>query len=140
MRILIADDDDAYRALLRAALSTLDRVHAVSEAVNGHDAVALASVVMPDAVLLDVDMPLMDGFAAAVAIRELVPDVRLAVHTGALVDEHRSRARELDLLLADKIDVHATLDALTGLPPDQRAVVTSDAGSDARCARASRAT
>jgi DNA-binding NarL/FixJ family response regulator len=115
VRVLFADDDVAYRLLLRVAFSTFDGVDVIGEAANGQQAVELVSRAVPDAVLLDVEMPVMDGFAAALAIRRLCPDARLVLHTGDLVDERRARAAELDLVLVDKRNVHDTIGLLAGL-------------------------
>jgi DNA-binding NarL/FixJ family response regulator len=113
MRVLFADDDNTYRLLLRAAFSTADGVDVIGEAVNGDQAVDLASRAIPDAVLLDVEMPVMDGFDAALAIRRICPDARLVLHTAELVDQLRARAQQLDLILFDKLNVYDTIDQLT---------------------------
>jgi DNA-binding NarL/FixJ family response regulator len=115
VRVLFADDDAAYRLLLRAAFSTFDGVDVIGEATNGQQAVELVSRAVPDVVLLDVEMPVMDGFAAALAIRRICPDARVVLHTGDLGDERRARAAELDLVLFDKLDIHDTIDLLAGL-------------------------
>jgi CheY-like chemotaxis protein len=56
----------------------------------------------PDTVLLDVDMPRLDGLAAAEVIRSFRPRTRLTLHTGAPDDEKRRRAKALGLTLLDK--------------------------------------
>lgn len=65
--ILIADDRDASRELLRTIL--LAEGYQVIEAVDGRDALLKADVVLPHLVLLDLQMPVMDGFAVAAALR-----------------------------------------------------------------------
>jgi DNA-binding NarL/FixJ family response regulator len=113
LRVVIVDDDDAYRAFLRIACSLRDDIELVGEAANGRDAVALAVDIDPDAVLLDVEMPLLDGFEAAIAIRRACPASRLVLHTADLLDERRRRADELGLVLLDKLDVENALTLLT---------------------------
>lgn len=65
MKLLIVDDEPLARARLRALLADLPGVDVVGEAVNGREAVEKASSLRPDAVLLDIAMPVMDGMEAA---------------------------------------------------------------------------
>lgn len=67
-RILVVDDDATLRLLTRAALEQAG--FTVLEADNGEDAVSLAFEHDPDAILLDVEMPRLDGFAACARIRQ----------------------------------------------------------------------
>jgi len=68
MKILVVDDTEANRKLLAWMLE--DEGHSVIEAVNGEEAVALFKEVAPDLVLMDVMMPVMDGFEATMAIKQ----------------------------------------------------------------------
>jgi two-component system, response regulator PdtaR len=61
MRILIADDDRHTRAGLRALLGTYPACEIVGEAVNGQEDIEQIECCRPDAVLLDVWMPVLDG-------------------------------------------------------------------------------
>ena len=65
--ILVVDDDATLRMLTRAALEQVGFL--VTEAANGREAVAEALRRFPDAILMDVEMPEMDGFAACAQIR-----------------------------------------------------------------------
>lgn len=67
--VLVVDDDTASRIILREALEQAEFV--VEEADDGAPAITAFSAVMPDIVLLDIVMPMMDGFAACAAIRNL---------------------------------------------------------------------
>ena len=67
-RVLVVDDDHTARAVLAIALS--DMGLAVSEAMAGDDALAKARIETPDVVLLDVDMPGLDGFQVLQKLRE----------------------------------------------------------------------
>ncbi len=64
-RILVADDNAASRALVRAVL----RNEQVFEAVNGKDALDAIARERPDLVLLDIDMPVLDGYAVVSRLR-----------------------------------------------------------------------
>ncbi len=65
-RILIVDDEDDIRSIVRASLATK---YEVVEAHDGVDALAKIDIVEPDFIILDVMMPLMDGFQTCEAIR-----------------------------------------------------------------------
>ena len=65
--ILVADDDPMIRNLLRIMLETAN--HIVFEAQNGQDAVEKAREIHPDAIILNVKMPEMDGFTACKTLR-----------------------------------------------------------------------
>src|SRR5262245_48257711 len=68
MRILIADDRASSRELLRLALQAAG--HEVTEACDGAEAVKLAREVTPDLILLDIQMPVLDGAEAAQLLRQ----------------------------------------------------------------------
>ncbi len=71
MRVLLADDHDLVRAGFRMILQAQDDVEVVGEAQDGRHAVALARRLRPDVVLMDVEMPVLDGLGAT---REIVAD------------------------------------------------------------------
>ena len=119
IQIVYADDDEPYRRLLRAAFGMLPDFEVVGEACDGHEAVRLALVGEADAVLLDVEMPVMDGFEAAEQIRRARPETRVLLHTGELLEERGARARELDLVLLDKLQVYRTIELLSPSPTGQ---------------------
>lgn len=81
-RVLIVDDADDIRALLRTKLNREERFDVVGEAVDGLDAVEKARALQPQLVLLDMAMPRMDGLQALPLIREAVPGVRVIVLSG----------------------------------------------------------
>ncbi|KAA1425145.1 response regulator transcription factor [Mumia zhuanghuii] len=74
MRVLLVDDQPLIRTGLRALLDAEDDVDVVAEASNGEEAVALAVELAPDLVLMDVQMPVLDGIEAT---RQIVADPRL---------------------------------------------------------------
>lgn len=81
-RVLIADDFQDVRMLLRLQLQRTGKYDVVGEAGNGEEAVELAKQLRPDVVLLDMSMPRMDGLQALPLIRAALPDVRVLVLSG----------------------------------------------------------
>jgi PAS domain S-box-containing protein len=81
-RVLIVDDAEDIRTLLRLKLGRHERFDVVGEAVDGVDAVDQARALQPHLVLLDMAMPRMDGLQALPLIRAAVPDVRVVVLSG----------------------------------------------------------
>jgi DNA-binding NarL/FixJ family response regulator len=80
IKILLADDHTLLRDGLRRSFEAAgDTV--VGEASTGEEAVALAKALVPDVVLMDLSMPVMDGIEATRRIRETMPTVRIAVLT-----------------------------------------------------------
>ena len=81
IRVLIADDSARARNGLRALLTTWSAVKVVGEAANGQEAVSLVTECRPDIVLMDVQMPVLDGVQATKAIKQRWPDIKVIVLT-----------------------------------------------------------
>jgi two-component system chemotaxis response regulator CheY len=96
-RILVVDD--AAFARMRTSRTLVAAGHDVLEASNGHDAIELYEQHRPDAVLLDITMPEMDGLQALAAIRRIDPDARIAMltavgHQSVVMDAIKAGARD----------------------------------------------
>ena len=85
--ILIVEDQRIVREGLRAVLEDEDEIAIVGEAANGEEAIELFVKLQPDVVLMDLQMPVMDGPEATRRIRELAPDARILVLTTYATDE-----------------------------------------------------
>jgi DNA-binding NarL/FixJ family response regulator len=68
-RILIAEDDESFLAAIALLLEQDDRFIVAGKARNGREALALAEQIAPDAVVLDIEMPVVDGVEAARQLR-----------------------------------------------------------------------
>lgn len=77
MRILIADDHEVIRRGVIRVLQSRDDVKEYAEATNGKEAVEKALEWKPDLILLDVRLPLLDGFAVAREIKGHQPDIAI---------------------------------------------------------------
>lgn len=82
LRVLLVDDSPEMRHLLRMILRRDDRFEVVGEAGDGREAVEQAERVRPDLVLLDLRMPVMDGYEALPLLRERHPAARVVVVSG----------------------------------------------------------
>ena len=79
MRVLLVDDSATARALLRELCAAEPRVTVVGEALNGREAVAKVASLRPSIVVMDIQMPLMDGIAATERIMAETPTPILVV-------------------------------------------------------------
>ncbi|GGS00160.1 DNA-binding response regulator [Streptomyces nojiriensis] len=81
IRVVIADDEPLIRAGIRMILTSAPDIEVVAEAANGREAVDLARSHAPDVMLLDIQMPVMDGLTALGELRRAVPQVRALILT-----------------------------------------------------------
>src|SRR5580692_4724768 len=83
IRLLLADDHPVVRKGIRSCLDDLD-LEIVGEAVDGQEAIAKVKELLPDIVLMDIDMPKVNGLEATRLLRKENPEVRvliLSVHS-----------------------------------------------------------
>jgi DNA-binding NarL/FixJ family response regulator len=92
IRLLIADDHPVVRDGLRAMLATQPDMELVGEAATGTEAVTQARAMRPDVVLMDLQMPGLDGPGAIATLREQAPEVRVLVLTTFGTDADITRA------------------------------------------------
>lgn len=86
VRVLVADDHAVVRQGLRMFLALDPEIEMVGEAVNGKDAVEKARQIVPDVVLMDIMMPVMDGITATELIRKEHPAIEVIALTSVLED------------------------------------------------------
>jgi two-component system LytT family response regulator len=135
LRLLVVDDEELARSLLRELLAGIPRVEVVGECANGFEAVRAAAELDPDCVLLDIQMPKLDGFEVV----ELLGKDRAVIFVTAY-DEHALRAFEVhavDYLL--KPVAKPRLEEALLRARAQRANRAPDAPAGAELARAARA-
>ncbi len=81
IRVVVADDHPVVRSGLAGVLGSIDGFEVVAVAANGREAVREVLLTRPDVVLMDLQMPEMDGFAAIRELAVSAPDVRVCVLT-----------------------------------------------------------
>jgi two-component system response regulator DesR len=94
IRLLLADDQALVRQALAALLELEDDFEVVAEVGRGDEVVAAARRAAPDVALLDIEMPGLDGLAAATALGRELPGVRVIILTTFGRPGHLRRAME----------------------------------------------
>jgi DNA-binding NarL/FixJ family response regulator len=115
IRVLLADDDEAFLEHLRALIESQRELTVVGTASNGLAAIELVDELGPDAAVLDLHMPLLDGVSACARLRRDHPSLCLVALTGDEAPALHQAARESgadDVLLKNEL-VDALLDRLT---------------------------
>ena len=98
VRVLIVDDHQVVRLGLRTLMSVVDDLEWVGEAGNGQEALALVGELLPDVVLMDLKMPVMDGPTAIARIRSDYPSVGVVALTSLEDESMAARALEAGAL------------------------------------------
>ena len=80
--VVLADDTPEIRTLLRLTLEDQGDIEVVGEAGDGAEAVKIVSELQPDALVLDLAMPVMDGFQAIPEVRRRAPETKIIVLSG----------------------------------------------------------
>ena len=96
LRVLVADDHELTRFSLKMALRGHSGIELVAIATNGLEAVEYARVFRPDVVILDLQMPIMDGLSAAGKIKSMCPGIQILAYSS--LEDSR-----VDQLLRDSV-------------------------------------
>jgi DNA-binding NarL/FixJ family response regulator len=106
IRVLIADDDRPFLDSLRDLIERQPELSVVGAAADGLQAIELAAALDPDAVVIDLHMPLLDGVSAAARLRRDHPNVCLIALTGDEAPALHRAVREAgadEVLLKDEL-------------------------------------
>jgi DNA-binding NarL/FixJ family response regulator len=106
LKILVVDDHEAVRKGVCAILSSRLDIEVCGEAVNGKEAIEKAKELRPDLVILDITMPVLNGFDAAREILKILPEARILMFS---MHESKQLLEE-----AKKIGVHGYLTKTRG--------------------------
>lgn len=117
IRVVLADDTAEIRKLLRLTLEIDGRFQVLEEAENGETAVAITADTRPDAIVLDLAMPVKDGLQAIPEIRERSPRTKILVLSGFDADQMSAEAlsRGADAYIEKGGDLDDLADALVNL-------------------------
>ena len=92
LRILIADDSDLYAEALALTLELDPGLAVVGRARDGRETVELALALCPDVILMDLDMPVVDGIGATRTVLQALPSTRIVMVTASADENDRRRA------------------------------------------------
>ena len=138
LRIVIADDQASVRQGLVLLLDGLPDIEVVGAAADGEQALDLVAKHHPDAILLDLNMPVLDGIGAIRRLRAEHPDVAIVVLTtyaddSSVLDALRAGARSYLTKDADHADIaralQAAADGLTVFDPRVHETLLAAAGA-----------
>jgi len=89
-RIVVADDQEVVRKGIEGTLDGHPHLKVCGRAVNGQEAIDIVLELKPDLVILDLSMPVLGGFQAALKIRQLAPAVKIlifSIHESQLIEQ-----------------------------------------------------
>ena len=86
IKVIIADDHVLYRAGVKTALSSKKDIKVIAEADNGNHLLNLLKMIPADVILLDIQMPIMDGITALPEIKKLCPGAKVIMLT--MMEDH----------------------------------------------------
>ena len=114
IRVLVCDDSEAFRALLRYTLQEDPGIEVVGEAADGMAAIEAAERLQPDVVLLDLTMPILDGMDAIPSVLERAPATQVVALSGWGADRMEQAALDQGALayVEKSDDVQAIRDAV----------------------------
>jgi DNA-binding NarL/FixJ family response regulator len=136
LRIVIADDQASVREGLVLLLGLLPDIEVVASAADGRQAIDLVAQHQPDAILLDLHMPVMDGIETTRQLTELHPAVAVVVLTTyaddiSILTALRAGARSYLTKDADRVEIasalHSAASGLSVLDPTVRAALLAAA-------------
>ncbi|MBX9914865.1 MAG: response regulator [Pseudomonadaceae bacterium] len=93
--VLLVDDSRVSRMMLSSLIVAEDPGWQVFEAGNGAEAVSMAEQHQPSLIILDINMPVMDGFEAAALLRPMLPEATLLFLSANVQASSRERAEQL---------------------------------------------
>ena len=102
IRVLIVDDTERVRQDLRTFLTLTGNIEIVGEASNGSEAIRLVDALCPQVILMDLEMPIMDGYEATHQIKVRQPSCRvitLTIHAGEIEQQRAFQAGADDFIV-----------------------------------------
>ncbi|MBV8886979.1 MAG: response regulator transcription factor [Chroococcidiopsidaceae cyanobacterium CP_BM_RX_35] len=107
LRVLVVDDHELTRFSLQLALSSQENIELVGLASNGQEAIEMVERHHPDVIILDLQMPVMDGWSASNHIKHIEPDTRIIAYSSV------ENPKSSDIHQADSLDAFCRKDVAT---------------------------
>ena len=112
LRVVLADDEESVRGLLGITLGMFDDFRVVGEACNGREAISMVDAEHPDAVVLDLVMPVLSGMDTIPELRRCSPETKIVVFSA--LDAHEMA----DAAVARGADAYIDKTRMMSLLPD----------------------
>jgi DNA-binding NarL/FixJ family response regulator len=110
LKILIVDDHIAIRSALRMELSGHPRWKVCGEAQNGQEAIEKVQRLRPDLVILDISLPVLNGFETSRELRRIAPNIKILLHSAHESPFLDTAARDAGAdAIANKSEIAASL-------------------------------
>ncbi len=97
LRVLVADDHELTRLTLKLAFACQENIQVVGLASNGQEAIEMVKRYHPDVIVLDLQMPIMDGWSASCHIKAIAPNTQIIAYS-SVEDAHLLETREMGRL------------------------------------------
>jgi DNA-binding NarL/FixJ family response regulator len=114
IKVIIADDHVLYRAGVKTALKSKPDINVIGEADNGNHLLNLLKMIPVDVILLDIQMPIMDGIAALPEIKKIAPNAKVIMLT--MMEDHSMVTKLMELgansYLAKTSDIEMIYEAI----------------------------
>ena len=94
IRVVIVDEHEMVATSLKIMFENLSGIEIIGHAVNGAEAVDLAGELLPDVMLMDIMMPVMDGLTATQLIRKQYPQIKIVILSASTLDADKQAAHE----------------------------------------------
>jgi DNA-binding NarL/FixJ family response regulator len=95
IKVILADDHVLYRSAVKAAISSKKDIKVIAEADSGFHLLNVLKAVHPDVILMDLQMPVMDGIATLPEVKKLYPHIRVIMLS--MVDDQRMISKLMEL-------------------------------------------
>jgi len=95
LRVLVVDDHELTRLTLKLAFSRQENIQVVGLASNGQEAIEIVKLCQPDVIVLDLQMPIMDGWSASSQIKAISPHIQILAYS-SVEDANSPRTTGMD--------------------------------------------